>query len=276
MVRVTGLYSYPVKGCAGVPLDAGTLSPAGPEHDRTFMVVDPAGEFRSQRTDPRLALVRAGVEVAGAGAADRLTLSCAGVETLPVTVDTDGPRHPVRMHTRSFHGVDQGDTAAEWLSTVLGRPSRLVRVPPEHHRETTGLTPGTAAYADSSAVLLMTRRSLDELTTRLRARGADPVPMDRFRPNVVLDGWETPHAEDEVRRVAVGEAELGFTKVAVRCAVTTVDQERGVRAGPEPLRTLAEYRRTPDGVALGTRFAVTRPGKVSVGDEVRVSAWAGP
>ncbi len=273
MARIVGLFSYPVKGCAGVALREGGLGAAGLNHDRTFMVVDDGdGGFVSQRNAPRMAVVRPEIDDDGT----RLMLTAPGAEAIEIKVDVNGARRDVRMHGAPFRGVDQGDPAAEWLSTVLGRPCRLVRVPPELDRVTSGETPGTAGFADSSAVLVMAERSVAELNARLADRGVAPLPMDRFRANFVVDGWEEPHVEDRVRRFEVGSAELGFTKLAVRCAVTTVDQRRGERVGPEPLRTLAEYRRISGGVALGVRFAVTRPGTVAVGDELRVTRWAEP
>jgi uncharacterized protein YcbX len=158
---------------------------------------------------------------------------------------------------------------------VLGEPSRLVRVPPEHRRVTDGETPGTSAYADSSAVLVTSWASWEALNDRIVGRGEDPVPMARFRPNVVVAGWPEPHVEDRVRTVEVGGAELGFTKLAIRCAVTLVDQDTGERVGPEPLRTLATYRRDPGGgVAFGAKFSVVRPGRVALGDALRVHRWS--
>ncbi|WP_019813252.1 MOSC domain-containing protein [Saccharomonospora saliphila] len=270
MVRVTGLFCYPVKGCAGVSLTEAAVVPAGIDGDRAFMVVDGDGVFRSQRTDPRMAVVRPRVTADGA----RLTLSAPGVEPVHVAVDDSGARRRVRMHRADYRGIDQGDEVAAWLSAVLGRECRLVRVPPDHDRVTGGETPGTSAFADSSAVLLVSDRSLDELNARLLERGGEALPVDRFRPNVVVDGWDEAHAEDRLRRFEVGQVELGFTKVAIRCVVTTVDQDTGQRTGPEPLRTLAGYRRRPEGVAFGVKFSVTGTGKVSVGDELRVSRWS--
>ncbi|MDL4776823.1 MOSC domain-containing protein [Actinomadura xylanilytica] len=268
MVKIVGLNCHPVKGCAGTALDQAVLTPAGIAHDRTFMVTGTGGVFRSLRRDPRLALVRPRVSADGA----LLTLRTDGSDAITVAVDLTGPRREVRMFGDPYPGIDQGDTAAEWLSDVLGSSSRLVRLPPEYHRVTDGLTPGTAGYADGSAVHLTAVSSLAALNERIAARGAGTVPMSRFRPNIVIDGWDEPHLEDRIRRAAVGDAELGFTKLAIRCAVTVVDQA-GRRAGPEPLRTLAGYRRTPDGVAFGVKFSVTREGKVSVGDELTVTAW---
>ncbi|OLT29735.1 molybdenum cofactor sulfurase [Nocardiopsis sp. CNR-923] len=270
MARITELVHYPVKGCAGTAVTSARMTPAGIAHDRAFMVVGPGGAFRSQRVDPRMALVRAGVDAGGAS----LSLSRDGLEPLNLKIDAEGPRVDVTLHKQPFVGVDQGDEAAAWLSEALGSDSRLVRVPDDHDRRTGGLTPGTSGFADSTAVLVASLASLDLLNERVLARGGEAVPMNRFRPNVVVSGWSEPHTEDRVRTVRLGDAELGYAKVCVRCAVTTVAQERGEKGGPEPLRTLAGYRRADSGgVAFGAKFAVTRPGTLSVGDQVDVTAW---
>ncbi|MCX4519023.1 MOSC N-terminal beta barrel domain-containing protein [Streptomyces anulatus] len=285
MATVVDLFTYPVKGCAGTPLDSTHLTPAGLAQDRSFMVVSTDGVYRTQRRDPRLALVRPTISADGG----RLSLASADPGSddsgmVHVAVTTSAPRRDVDLFGATFQGIDQGEEAAAWLSDFLGVPSRLVRVPPEHDRKTDGLTPGTSGYADSSAVHLLSRASLTHLHARMAGRGAPPLAMDRFRPNIVIDrqpeerhgeDWASaPHAEDRIRRMTIGAVGLGYAKLAVRCAVTLVDQEAGARGGPEPLRTLADYRRAPGGgVVFGAKFSVVRPGKLSVGDEVAVEEW---
>ncbi|MFH9066651.1 MOSC domain-containing protein [Streptomyces coeruleorubidus] len=270
MARVVELSYYPVKGCAGTSAAQAPLTPAGLAHDRSFMVVSEEGVYRTQRRDPRLAVIRPAVTADG----ERLTLSAPGTEDLHLRVDTTGARQEVDLFGTAYQGIDQGDTAADWLSEVLRVRSRLVRVPPEHDRVTDGMTPGTSGYADSCALHVVSRSTLELLNRKLSERGASPLPMNRFRPNIVLDGWDEPHAEDRARRIRIGDTELGYAKLAIRCAVTLVEQESGARAGPEPLRTLAGYRRASEGgIAFGAKFAVLRPGKVSVGDEAVVTAW---
>ncbi|CAL99675.1 hypothetical protein A8924_0721 [Saccharopolyspora erythraea NRRL 2338] len=269
MARIADLIYYPIKGCAGTPLLDAVMTPAGLAHDRSFMVVDEQGVFRTQRRHPRLALVRPDLSPDG----ERLTLRSPGVEAVSTAVDAAGPRRDVNLFGAAYKGIDQGDVVAEWLSEVVAAPCRLVRVPPEHDRVTDGEVPGTSGYADSSAVHVLSLASLDQLNERLVERGAPAHPMSRFRPNIVVTGWE-PHTEDLVRRVTIGGSELGYTKLAVRCAVTTVDQDSGRRSGPEPLRTLAGYRRAEGGIVFGAKFAVLETGKLSVGDEVVVTARA--
>lgn len=269
MSTVVELLRYPIKGCAGTFVPDAELTPAGLAHDRSFMVIGTDGTFRSQRRDPGLAVIRPEIDAGG----EALALCAPGVEPVVIGVDADGPRRGVTLFGAPYRGIDQGDEAAAWLSSVLGAASRLVRVPPEHDRVTDGLIPGTCGYADSGALLVVSRSSLDLLNERIASAGGEALPMNRFRPNIVVDGWAEPHVEDTVRRATVGDTEIGFTKLAIRCAVTLVDQSTGVRTGPEPLRTLARYRRVDaGGVAFGAKFAVLRPGKVTVGDELVVTA----
>jgi uncharacterized protein len=268
---VSELIHYPVKGCAGVSVRSASLTATGIVHDRSFMLVRPDGVFRSQRTTPRMALLRPRV-VDG-----RLAVSAPGVDDVELDIVADGPRLDVSLFKKWFGvGVDQGDVAATWFSDVLGVPCRLVRVPPEHDRDGWGEYPGKVGFADAHAVLLTGESSLDELNRRIEARGATGVPMNRFRPNIVVSGWPEPHTEDRFRLMSVGGVRLGYAVRAVRCAVPTIAQDTGVRCGPEPTRTLADYRREPElgGVSFGVKAAVLASGDITVGDEVVVTEWA--
>ncbi|MFE7388348.1 MOSC domain-containing protein [Streptomyces sp. NPDC057582] len=274
-ITVRELTYYPVKGCAGTTVDSAQVLGTGLEHDRTFMVVDAAdGAFRSQRTHSSMAAIR--VEVLEAGAA--LALSAQGIEPLRLKVDRDGPRREVSMFDRPLGAAaDQGDEVAEWFSDALGAKSRLVRVAPGFDRDGWGETPGKVNFADAHAVLVASTASLDGLNARITARGdAAPVPMDRFRANIVLTGNDEPHFEDRARRMILGSVELAHSVRAMRCNVPLVDQRTGHRAGPEPVRTLATYRREPEygnKVSFGAKNAVVREGVVTVGDTVEVAEW---
>lgn len=266
MATVSELWLYPVKGCAGVPLERARVLPTGVAHDRTFMFVRAEdGLFRSQRSTPRLSVIRP--ELASDG--EKLTLSAPDVQSYTFDVTPDGRRLAVNVHGKwDGEGVDQGDEAAEWASTVLGEPLRLVRVPPDHDRAVDEWH-GNITFTDSTPLHLTSTSSLDDLNTRIRAKGAAPVPMERFRPNIVITGWETPYIEDDIRHFAIGTTTLHWVKADIRCQVTMVDQPTGNRAGPEPLRTLADYRREPEGgVSFGIKVAVTTPGTLHTGDEI--------
>ncbi|HKN99064.1 MAG TPA: MOSC N-terminal beta barrel domain-containing protein [Pseudonocardiaceae bacterium] len=270
---VSELVYYPVKGCAGTSVSAARLVATGIVHDRSFMLVDDDGTFRSQRTTPAMAVIRPAVSADGA----RLTVRAPGTDPAEIDVVADGRRLAVSLFGKWFGtGIDQGDLAAKWFSAVLDQPCRLVRVPPEHDRTGWGEHPGKVGFGDAHAVLLTAESSLDELNRRIAAHGATPVPMNRFRPNIVVSGWPEPHTEDRFRLLSAGGVELGYSTRAIRCAVPTVAQETGVKSGPEPTRTLAGYRREPEfggGVSFGVKAAVLREGEIAVGDPVLVREW---
>lgn len=261
MASVHALTLYPIKGCAGVVVERAEVTPTGLACDRLFAVVGPDGSTVWQGEAPRLAVIRGRLQHEGA----KLELSAPGAGELVLDVAADGETRPVDVEKWPGAGVDQGDEAAEWVSGVLGRQARLVREPARASR--------ALGETDPTALLVLSLSSLDHLNERIAERGADPVPMDRFRPNIVISGWAEPHTEDRVGRMKVGGAEIGFGELAIRCAVTLVDQSAGLRAGPEPLRTLASYRREPDGVSFGLKAAVLTPGDIAVGDGVTVTEW---
>lgn len=270
MATVSALTYYPIKGCAGVTVDRAEVVRTGLLHDRSFVIAKPDGMFITQRQVARLAVIRAQVLHEGT----KLALAAPGVDDIVVGVDADSRPSPIVVHKWQGTGIDQGDDAARWLSEVLGLPVRLYRAPSGFDREGSGDEPGRIQYADSTALLITSLSSLDNLNLRILERGADPVPMNRFRPNIVVTGWPEPHTEDQVRRASIGTVEIGYGKKDIRCVVTLVDQLRGERAGHEPLRTLADYRREPEGgVSFGMKAAVLRPGTLFVGDEVDVTEW---
>jgi uncharacterized protein YcbX len=273
MATVSALNYYPVKGCAAVPVSSARLTVTGIVHDRSFMVVDAGdGAFLSQRKAPAMAVIRPTVHADGA----RLILAAPDTDEAEIDVSFDGDRREVSLFGRWFGpGVDQGDTVAKWFSSVLDRPCRLVRVPPEHDRDGWGEHPGKVGFADAHAVSVAAESSLAELNRRIRARGAAPVPMNRFRANVVVSGWPDPFTEDRARLLTVGTVTLGYSIRAIRCQVPTIEQETGRKSGPEPTRTLADFRREPEygGVSFGMKAAVLTPGRIAVGDEITVQRW---
>jgi len=263
MPRVAGLFVYPIKSCAGIALERATMEPRGLRHDRRWLVVDPAGDFLTQRQEPRMALVRPRITgegiVVDAPGREPLVLRPGGSERLRCTV------------WGSVVDAACATAAADaWVSAFLGRPLRLVHMDGISSRRVRSGGSGPArevSFADELALLVANEASLEDLCGRL----ADPVPMDRFRPNLVVAG-AAAFAEDGWKRLRVAGVELEVVKPAARCAVVTVDQRTGERdARGEPLRALASDRRDPDGaVFFGIRAAPLTTGALAVGDEVEV------
>jgi hypothetical protein len=269
---VTALNVHPVKSCRAVAAACADVTPGGLAvsgvRDREWMIVDADGRFVTQRELPRLALI--GVYVADG----TTTLTVPGHGT--VTPDVDGPPRNVRVWSADVRGLDGGDEAAATLSAYLGRALRIVRFDDSRPRTVNPLYAGagvTTLYADGYPVLVIGQASLDDLNERLRQRGAKPVPMNRFRPNVVIDGLE-PHDEDHLDTIVVGDVVLRPVKPCVRCEVTTTDQA-SARRSDEPLVTLSSYRHDArlSGVTFGMNAIVVdgAGSSIAVGDEARVA-----
>lgn len=271
VAKVAALAYYPVKGLAGVPVESAEVGPTGLLDDRLFMLVEPDGTFLSQRKLPAMATLRA--ELAGAA----LRLSAADGPDLEIGIRYDGKRRDVSLFGKWFgQGVVQDPAADAWISEQLGTPAALVRVTPERERPGWGAHRGLTGFGDAHALMITSQSSLDGLNARILERGGNAIPMNRFRPNIVVSGWPEPHTEDKVLRMTAGSVEIGYSARGIRCAVPTVDQASGAKSGPEPTRTLATFRREPTyggGVSFGIKAAVLASGNISVGDEILVQEW---
>ncbi|POM26601.1 MOSC domain protein [Actinomadura rubteroloni] len=253
---LTGLTVYPLKSGGGTPLTTAGLVSRGLRHDREFMLVDADGRFLSQRTSPEMALLRPAFD------GEALTVAAPGAaEPLVHKATVDGPVRDVTVHGKDCAGVDQGDEAALWFGSVLGLDCRLVRF--TGHRPTSR-GGGELMFADGYPLLVISEESLDDLNARLDA----PLPMDRFRPNLVLRGLGA-YGEDRVRRLRVGGAVIEMVKPSARCVITTIDQRTAER-GREPLRTLATYRMLDRGLLFGHNAVPRSFGTLTVGDPVEV------
>ena len=262
-VRVTSLHRYPVKACAGEPLDAVEVRVDGLRHDRGLAVVAD-GAILTQREHPVLARVRPVLDDATA----LLTLSYDGRDPVEALVDTSGRTREVTLFGETVAVVDQAPELSAWFSDLLGRSAQVIGAPAGTRRTSPGAVHGQTVLSDEGTVSLHSEASLERLNALLAERGAPPLPADRFRANVVVGGCPA-HAEDEAAAFRSGEVTLAFARVDERCAVTTVDQQAGERRGPEPLRTLATYRRLDGaGVAFGIYAAVAVAGTLRLGDPV--------
>jgi len=263
MARVSSLHIYPVKSCRGIDVDAFRITDTGPEWDRRWMIVKSAdGRFITQRSHPSMA--RIAVAVGGGN----LRLSGDDIEALVVPVDHGGESRRVVVWNDECLGVDAGETAADWLAAVLGEPLRLVRIDPSLSRlasaEYAGPGRHPVSFADGYPVLMISRESLADLNRRLP--GA--IPMERFRPNVVIEGG-VAYAEDAMARFRFGPVVLRGVKHCTRCAIPTTDQRTGARdPDQEPLRTLKTYRN--DRVLKGVTFGQNCVIDAGVGERLAV------
>ncbi|MCZ1011075.1 MOSC domain-containing protein [Streptomyces lydicus] len=264
------IHLYPVKALAGPGPGEAVVEPWGLAGDRRWMLVDAAGRMITQRQQRTLALAHAEA-LPGGG----LRCTAPGREPLTVEVPVSGETVPVEVWKDEVEAVPAGPAAAAWFGGYLGAECRLVYLDAPEKRRPLGPgwgAPGdTVSFADGFPLLLTTTSSLDALNS-LVAQGdhADegPLPMNRFRPNVVVDGT-APWAEDDWRRVRIGTVVFEAAEPSARCVVTTTDQRTAER-GKEPLRTLARHRRFGDRLVFGRNLIPRGVGTIRVGDPFEI------
>lgn len=249
-VTVAGLFRYPLKSGRRVELFEAEIVETGIVGDREYMVIEPDGTLVSQREVNELALLESQEVIAACEATGDLV--------------------PAKVFSWNGLGEDQGDTVATILSRRLGRDVRVVRFP-RNHRRATGRGGGSTMYADGYPLLVASTRSLAEVNSWLD----EPVPMERFRPSIVLDGLDEPFIEDDIASLTIGEVHIDMVKLCGRCVMTTIDQESADK-GREPLRTLGKRRVLPQfGGGREIMFAVNAvprsSGTIRLGDEVQVT-----
>ncbi|MFE7183762.1 MOSC domain-containing protein [Streptomyces erythrochromogenes] len=271
-LHVQALHVHPVKSVAGTAPYEVAVEPWGLSGDRRWALIDPEGTVLTQRRHARLALASAR-PLGG----DRIAVTAPGMAELVVEVPEPGPLEPVSLFGKKVETVVAARAAADWFSTFLEVPVRLVHLDDPAVRRPVDpdyALPGeTVSLADGFPLLLTTLASLDALNS-LIAQGdhpeEGPLPMDRFRPNVVVSGADA-WAEDGWQRIAIGDAVFRGAKECGRCVITTTDQRTAER-GREPLKTLARHRRIGKSLAFGRLLVPVRLGTLHVGDEVRVLA----
>ena len=265
MPTVAALYVYPLKAARGVRVSASAVEARGLVGDRRWMIVDQEGRMVSQRTHPRLACIRV-----NAGA-ESLTVEGPGQPVLNVAVPKScAERLQVDVHGSVSEGALGPDKAHAWFSRFLETDVRLVYQPADVRRPVSpayAMEEDHVSFADGFPLLLTTTASLLDLNARLDV----PLPMDRFRPNLVIAGTEA-FAEDQWRVVQIGPVRFRVVKPCKRCSVTTVDQATGKRTGTEPLQTLGRYRKQNSGVIFGQNLTPDIQGVIREGDAVDVLA----
>ena len=265
---VSGIFIYPAKALGGISLAESMLTPRGFQYDRRFLVVDAENEFVTQRECPKMATVWVELE------AGTITFSAPDVDSVSI------PAHPPEAPTRvvrvwaSLVAAQAVSAAADrWLSDYFGFDAYLVYMPDSSERAVNpdyGKRGDIVSFADGYPLLIASDASLADLNARIVRNGGTAVPMNRFRPNVVITGGEA-YAEDELGEVRIGEAIFRAVKPCLRCQVTTTDQAAGEVRGPEPLQTLATYRDTPNGVMFGMNLIPVNNSRVRVGDAVTLA-----
>lgn len=268
-MHLSGIFIYPVKSLRGIAVPTAQLDALGLRHDRRFLVVDHQGQFLTQRALPRMALIETVL------ASDALILRTPDDGSARVSLSGSGNIISVQIWRDNVSAEDCGPEVSAWLSDFLGHPCRLVRIGPTFTRRVAkqkAKLDDHFHFADGAPVLAIGAASLSDLNDRLQERGEAPVPMDRFRPNLVVNGG-LPFAEDNWERCQIGEVIFRSAGPCARCIITTTDQQTAQR-GKEPLRTLATYRHDAENtgnINFGQNLInESKQGIVKIGDKIEL------
>jgi uncharacterized protein YcbX len=260
-ISLAGLFIHPVKSAAGIACERAVLGPCGLEHDREWLIVDAGNRFVTQREEARLALLTTAI------ADGKLRLGNPHGPGPAVPLDHEGDAREVQVWRSVCAAFDAGDEVATFLSDWLGRPLRLVRfdrrrVRLSNHDWTDGRDVPNQ-FSDGYPMLVLSEGSIADLSARV----GQALPVQRFRPNLLLRGL-APYGEDALSEIAVGPARIQLTKACTRCVITTIDHQRGARTGEEPLRTLKTYRH--DAALRGVVFGRNAYAMAGEGTEFKV------
>jgi uncharacterized protein YcbX len=261
-ITLSEINIYPIKSCTGFSVEHGTLEPRGFRHDRRWMLVDDEAMFLTQRDYPRMTLISVQVK------SDYLLVTAPKMEPLFVPFKLESEEHiPVVVWDDGVEAAPVGDEQAEWFSEFLGVSCKLVTMTERSLRPVDkrySISNDVVSFADGFPLLLISEASLADLNSRLDM----PVPMKRFRPNLVVKGCAS-FAEDSWKEILIGNIKLHVVKPCARCTITTVDTETGEK-GQEPLRTLATYRSIDNKIMFGQNVLHATNGSLHVGDAVNI------
>jgi uncharacterized protein len=271
-IVLTELNIYPIKSAKGIAVQTVAVEKTGLAGDRRWMVVDNSSKFMTQRHHPRMALIEVKLE------AGHLVLMAPEMEPLPVPfpyLADPGSLMQVEVWGDFCMALSAGSVAQGWLSQFLGMSCQLVYMPDSSIRPVDpnyAIAPdqNQVSFADAYPFLLISEASLQDLNDRLET----PIPMNRFRPNLVVKGCE-PFAEDRWRKIRVGAVVFHVVKPCDRCVIPTVDQATGIK-GKEPLLTLAQYRLKQGKILFGQNLLHHGSGLLSVGGAIEILESADP
>lgn len=261
-LTLSQIHIYPIKSLAGISLASARMEERGLQYDRRWMLTDPEGRFMTQRVFTEMALL----DVALTDRFLRISHRQKDMRPLdvPLTIPDTDPLS-VTIWDDTCTALPVSTEADQWFSAALAQPCRLVYMPDTSVRrvdEKYVAEPLNVSFADGYPALLIGQASLDYLNAKLPA----PLPMNRFRPNLVFTGG-SPHEEDEWSDFRVGEVAFRGVKPCARCVLTTIDQQTGEK-GTEPLKTLATYRKNGHKILFGQNLIALSAGTIRVGDVI--------
>ncbi|MDE3182220.1 MAG: MOSC domain-containing protein [Bacteroidota bacterium] len=265
MLSVSQLFIYPIKSLHGIAIQSANVTDRGLQHDRRFLLIDKNNRFLTQREFPKMALLQTAIEEDHC-----MVFQKGSVENklvLPLVPGKVGEKISVRIWDDDCDALLMSKEVNEWFSSQLGIRCSLVYMPDSTERRVDpkyAINNDITSFSDAYPILIIGQASLDDLNSRL----AEPIPVNRFRPNIVFTGG-TPYEEDGMEHFSINDLDFYGVKPSARCVVTTTNQETGI-AGKEPLKTLATYRSKNNKVYFGQNVLMKGKGKINVGDPIEI------
>lgn len=280
---VSEINIYPIKSLRGISVDSAVIERHGLQYDRRWLLLDANGTFMTQREVPKMATVSVAIRENG------LLVTADGITAMVVPFEPqNGEEIVAEVWGTKSRAIAYGGGVDAWFSQVLGLECKLVFMPDDAGREINELFNAgddVVSFADGYPQLLIGEASLADINKKLAGETpAVRLEMNRFRPNIVVDTTEA-FAEDDWKRIKIGDAVFRSTKPCARCVMTTVDQAMGEFTGKEPLKTLSTYRlakdvihdrygsfgMSPNAVCFGQNLVAESIGStINVGDEVEI------
>ena len=260
-IRVSGLSIYPVKSCGEVKQKTSYVESFGLKNDRRWMIIDENDVMLTQRKISKMCLIQPKETEAG------LNLHAATMNSLHVEYPLSNKKITVKIWSDECQAFDAGDLAANWLSDVLSTKCRLVYFPKDEFRQvdlTFAVEGDKTAFSDGFPLLLISQASLDDLNRRL----VKPIMMNRFRPNIVVDGCES-YAEDSWKKMRIGETKFRIVKPCSRCVIPSINIDTAERE-EEPTKTLMGYRKRENKIFFGQNVIANNFGVIEVGMPVEI------
>jgi uncharacterized protein YcbX len=263
MLQVSALYVYPIKSLGGIPVNEALLTERGLQYDRRWMLVDSDNRFLSQREIAQMALFKITITSSGLTVTYSPTNSSLQISFQPLNTQL----FEVTVWDDTCLAQQVSDEADNWFSNILGIPCKLVYMPDDTLRQ---VDPKYAddgmitSFADAFPLMMISQASLDDLSAKVGA----PIPMNRFRPNLVYTGGR-PYSEDELASFSINGINFYGVKLCARCPIPGIDQDTAI-SGKEPIKTLASYRRRQNKIYFGQNLIHEGTGVLRVGDTLKV------
>ena len=270
MIKLSRLYTHPVKSMRGIRLSHSLADESGLTFDRNFMVTTPEGKFITARRYPQMLLFTPSMLNNG------LHLTAPDGESAMIRYqDFAEEQLPTEVWGNHFTARIAPNSINDWLCHYFDEPVQLRWLSETLSRRVKKHPDVSLSFADGFPYLLINEASVQELQRQCPAG----IRLEQFRGNLIITGAK-PFEEDSWQTIQIGQVIFDLPKPCSRCILTTVSPEKGIKhPDAEPLATLQTFRTSEDGgddVDFGMNAIARNTGIIRVGDTVTVLATKPP